>query len=390
MLRSFMSRVILIGILLHFYVGIRLIPSLPVGTIGHVLLALWLVVSLIVIPQGLQRRDGAPHGLRKFVTWVALLAMALFSFLLTLTLIRELVLLVCAVISLLSPTFAQNWPEDRIQTITAVVVVLGAALMLLIGVYNARRRAPIVEVDIPIADLPVGLHGFTIAQISDIHVGPTIKKSYLDPIVDAVNGLNADMVAITGDLVDGTVPALSAHTQALARLRGRHGVFVCTGNHEYYAGADAWIAEFTRLGLRVLMNEHVVLDHAGTPLVLGGVTDFSAAHFGPRHRSDPARAIAGAPAAALVRVLLAHQPRSCKAAEAAGFTVQLSGHTHGGQFFPWNFAVRVQQPFTAGLIRTGRMWMYISRGTGYWGPPVRLAAPSEITRIRLVNAPSPA
>ncbi len=228
------------------------------------------------------------------------------------------------------------------------------------------------------------MHGFTIAQISDIHVGPTIKREYLAAIVDAVNAIDADMVAVTGDLVDGTVHQLSRHTEPLRRLASRHGTYFVTGNHEYYSGAVAWVAELRRLGLRVLENEHVVLQHDGAQIVVAGVTDFGAHHFDAARRSDPAAAIAGAPSS--VKLLLAHQPRSAFAAASAGYHLQLSGHTHGGQFLPWNFFVRLQQPFTAGLHRMGALWVYVSRGTGYWGPPKRLGAPSEITRLRLVPA----
>ena len=141
-----------------------------------------------------------------------------------------------------------------------------------------------------------------------------------------------------------------------------------------------------RLGLAVLMNEHVVLEHEGAAVVVAGVTDYGAHHFDPAHRSDPEAALAGAPRDAGVKVLLAHQPRSAFAAAPAGFDLQLSGHTHGGQFFPWILFVRLQQPFTAGLHRLGKLWVYISRGTGYWGPPKRFGAPSEITYLRLVPA----
>jgi predicted MPP superfamily phosphohydrolase len=169
-------------------------------------------------------------------------------------------------------------------------------------------------------------------------------------------------------------------------LRARHGVFAVTGNHEYYSGADPWIAEFRRLGMRVLLNQHTLLQHGDARLLLAGITDFTGGHFDPAHRSDPARALAGAPQEVRPRVLLAHQPRSADAAEQAGFDLQLSGHTHGGQFLPWRWFVPLQQPYTAGLHRHGPMWIYISRGTGYWGPPKRLGAPSEITRLRLVKA----
>ena len=182
------------------------------------------------------------------------------------------------------------------------------------------------------------------------------------------------------------VSELSPHTAPLARLTARHGAYLVTGNHEYYSGEPAWTAEFRRLGLHVLMNEHVVLNHHGAALVVAGVTDYSAHHFDPAQRSDPSTALAGAPPGAGAKLLLAHQPRTAPAASAAGFDLQLSGHTHGGQFWPWNLFVRLQQPFTAGLHRLNHLWVYVSRGTGYWGPPKRLGVPSEITRLRLIPA----
>ena len=163
-------------------------------------------------------------------------------------------------------------------------------------------------------------------------------------IVDAVNALQADAIAITGDLVDGSVRQLAPHTAPLARLRARHGAYFVTGNHEYNSNAHAWIEEVRRLGLTVLMNEHRVLRHGGAALLLAGVTDYMAHHFDETHRSDPHAAVAGAPGDVAVKVLLAHQPRSAAAAADAGFDLQLSGHTHGGQFFPWNFFVPMQQP----------------------------------------------
>jgi predicted MPP superfamily phosphohydrolase len=272
-----------------------------------------------------------------------------------------------------------------LQGDSAVWVVIGALVVTAAGIVNARSLARVVNVDIPIAGLPEALAGFTIVQISDVHIGPTIKKRYVEAIVDKVNSLRADAVAITGDVVDGSVTQLASQAAPLARLRGRHGVYVITGNHEYYSGANAWMQEFRRLGLRGLMNEHVIIEHNGAQLVLAGVTDYTAGQFDPAQASDPARAVLGAPAAA-PKILLAHQPRSAEAASAAGFDLQISGHTHGGQFLPWNFFVRLQQPYTAGLHLLGRMWVYTSRGTGYWGPPMRFGAPSEITRLRLVPA----
>jgi predicted MPP superfamily phosphohydrolase len=378
---AFFLRFIGIGVLFHIYVGVRLIPDAPVGLPLKVLAAILLAVSVIVIPLGMAARQIEPQSLADRLAWLGLTALGLFSSLLLLTFARDVILFFVHLVDWLrgvpvgSPVFVAY---------SALVVPLLAVLFSAIGFYNARRRAPVVSVDVPIDNLPAALDGFTIAQISDIHVGPTIKRHYVERIVAAVNGLEPDLIAVTGDVVDGTVPNLADHTRPLAGLSARHGTFLVTGNHEYYSGADKWIAEFRRLGLTVLLNQHVVLNHDGAQAVVAGVTDYGAGSFDPAHRSDPAKAISGAPDDATVRVLLAHQPRSATAAAEAGFTLQLSGHTHGGQFLPWNFFVRLQQPFVSGLVKFNGLWVYTSRGTGYWGPPKRLGAPSEITLVRLV------
>lgn len=375
------STLVILGILasLHAYIGMRILPALPVHEVVKASGALWLVASTVLIPASMRSRR-MEQPLADRVAWAGFLALGLFSSLLVLTLFRDMVLAGAALSGLQTGLLVRD---------SAVAVLVLAGFAVLVGFFNARRVARVVEVTVPIAGLPQALQGFTFAQISDIHVGPTIKHDYLNRIVQTVNALEADVVAVTGDLVDGTVPDLAQHTAPLAGLRARHGAYFVTGNHEYYSGAHAWIEEVSRLGLRVLMNEHVVLEHDGALLVLAGVTDYTAHYFDPSHRSDPERAVRGAPARAAVKVLLAHQPRSATAAAKAGFDLQLSGHTHGGQFFPWNFFVPMQQPWVAGLKRLENTWVYISRGTGYWGPPKRFGAPSEITLVRLVRADSP-
>ena len=363
--------------LLHVYIGLRLLPDLGVGVAGQVIGAGLLAASWALIPSGMVARSR--RGAADSLLWTALIAMGLFSSLFVFTLLRDLSLLIAA---LIIPTELSN----GLQNVTAWVVVAAALFATSIGYFNARRVARVVHVDVPITNLPAALHGFSIAQISDIHVGPTIRRNYVEGIVAAVNGLEADAIAITGDLVDGSVRELASHVAPLAELRAKYGTFFVTGNHEYYSGERAWTNELRRLGMRVLVNEHVVVDHGDARLVIAGVTDYSAHHFDPVNPSDPAVALADAPTDAGAKILLAHQPRSAPAAAAAGFDLQLSGHTHGGQFWPWNFFVRFQQPFTAGLDRLDSLWIYTSRGTGYWGPPKRFGAPSEITRIRLVPA----
>ena len=367
--------------LLNLYIALRLLPSLP-GPVSSSLLGLALATLSLTIPLGLAARRLARPPVADRLAWAGMLALGLFSSLFVFTLLRDLVLLLAALAAWIEPGLA----AQGLAALSAEAVPLLALLASVLGAFNARRTAQVVEVDVPIVGLPAALHGFTIAQISDIHVGPTIKAPYLQGIVDAVNRLQADMVAITGDLVDGSVKELADHVAPLAGLSSRHGSFFVTGNHEYYSGAASWIDELRRLGLTVLVNQHVVLEQEGERMVLAGVADFTAHHFDPSHQSDPQAALLGAPGDAAVRILLAHQPRSAATAEQAGFDLQLSGHTHGGQFFPWGYFVRFQQPFTAGLYRMGRLWVYVSRGTGYWGPPKRLGAPSEITRLRLISA----
>lgn len=380
----------LISLALHGLIGWRVVPDLALtGSWLAPLLWALLVGSALLLPMGLVAKRLAKPPWDAPLTWLGLLSMGFFSSLLVLTVLREALLLLA---------LAANsvWPLPvllaELRYFSALALPLLAALVTSLGFWNARRTAAVVEVTIPIANLPSALQGFSVVQISDIHVGPTIKLPYLQRIVDRVNGLNANMVAITGDLVDGSVHALSAHVAPLAQLRSTHGTFFVTGNHEYYSGAHAWIDALRVLGLTVLMNEHVLIEHntdtqdpETATMVIAGVADYSAHLFDEAHRSDPHKALHLAPDKAVFKLLLAHQPRSAAAAAKAGFDLQLSGHTHGGQFWPWNHFVKLQQPFTAGLHRLQNMWVYTSRGTGYWGPPKRFGAPSEITHLRLVR-----
>ncbi|MBL6750269.1 MAG: metallophosphoesterase [Nevskia sp.] len=381
---SLIVRLLLVSGLLHAYIGLRLLPDLPLGPAASLAAIAWLVLSAVLMPAPLLALRFGHRRWSDALAWLGYLCMGFFSSVFVLTVLRDCGLLAAAA---LHAATRGAWSAAGLARPSAVAVPAVSALVTLAGLVNARRLASVVDVEVPIAGLPAALTGFTIVQISDIHVGPTIKRGYLDAVVAAVNRLKPDLVAVTGDIVDGDVARLRSHVAPLAELSARHGVYCVTGNHEYYSGADAWVAELRRLGLHVMMNEGRLLHHDGAKLLVGGVTDYSAHHFHASHRSDAQAAARGATADTALRVLLAHQPRSAPAAAEAGFHLQLSGHTHGGQFLPWNFFVRLQQPFTAGLHRLQDLWVYTSRGTGYWGPPVRFGAPSEITRLRLVAQP---
>jgi len=267
-------------------------------------------------------------------------------------------------------------------------LLAGSGALSAHGVREALRAPALLERDVPIRDLPEALRGYRILQISDLHVGPTIRREFVQAVVEQANALAPDAVVVTGDLVDGTVHGLSQEVAPLAQLRARDGVFFVTGNHEYFWDADAWIDEVERLGMIALGNSHHVVRRGPSTLLFAGCHDHREARRLPGHGSDPAAAKAGAPACDL-EILLAHQPQSYEGALEAGYDLQISGHTHGGQFFPITLLVGLAHPFVAGLHRVGSMWLYVSRGTGYWGPPLRTGARSEIAVLRLIAEEPP-
>lgn len=348
---------------------------------------MWLPIISII----LRRHDVGGFGVT-LLAWTGYLGAGYLSFLFTILLLRDTGLILLSLTRRLRrPTKNSLRVRDGIDESRRRFLAYGmnggvsTAAMLLTGygLAEARDVPAVKEVDIPFKNLPPQLEGFRIVQITDIHVSPTVKRPYVAGIVDKVNKLDADVVALTGDLVDGSVRRLSGDVEPLADVRSRYGNFFVTGNHEYYSGAPAWIKKMEDLGYTVLNNTHRAIEHGGRKIVLGGVTDYRAGRFYDSHRSDPEKALKGAPPADL-RILLAHQPKSVFSAAKAGFDLQISGHTHGGQFFPWNLMVHFFQPYVAGLHQHENTRIYISRGTGYWGPPLRLGSPSEITLLHLV------
>lgn len=277
-------------------------------------------------------------------------------------------------------------PQRRlvISRSAATLTGVGAVLASAQATHTGLREPELREVEVPIRDLPAALDGLRIVQLSDIHIGPTIGHDFLSAVVARVNALKPDLVAITGDLVDGSVQGLSPHTAPLADLKSRHGSFFCTGNHEYYSGVEPWVAELSRLGVRSLRNERVRLDHDGAALDLLGVEDWSTRGRPGGH--DPDAACAGRDPA-VPAVLLAHQPRSIFDADRLGIDLVLSGHTHGGQLWPMRWIVKLVQPYVEDLHQhSERTWIYVHPGTGYWGPPMRLATRAQIALLTLRRA----
>ena len=274
---------------------------------------------------------------------------------------------------------------DPARSRVVAAAVLAVSVVLLVWGYVEAMRVPRVRrVDVPIERLGAGLDGVTVALLTDTHYGPIDRTRWSSRVIDKVNELDADIVCHTGDIADGTVAQRREQAAPLGRARAKLARTYVTGNHEYFGEAQGWLDHMRELGWEPLHNRHVVVERGGDRLVIAGVDDRTAGSSGlGGHRADHAAALTGADPQLPV-LLLAHQPKQIDAAVEHGIDLQISGHTHGGQIWPFNFLVRLDQPTVAGLTRHGpRTQLYTSRGTGFWGPPFRVFAPSEITLLTL-------
>lgn len=380
----------------HFYVGRRLVSS---GTltksrrrIGWMLVLLSFILSsspmlILIFLRG--KFSSEP------LAWAGFVALGFLSTLTVLTAGRDILYLFVRTVQGLGRLVKRltSRPEATAPAVDASrrrLLIAGSNLAVIglsgaltgYGVIEARRKPRVLPVEVPLPNLPPQFDGLKIVQISDLHVGTTIRRNWVEMVVRAADDAGGDLVVLTGDLVDGTVPQLRDDTAPLRDLNARYGRYFVTGNHDYYSGVMPWLEEIDRLGWGILLNQHRVIEKDGAQIVIAGVTDLTAAGHIADQKSSPQAAIAGAPSGA-VRILLAHQPKSVAEASSAGYDLQLSGHTHGGQFFPWDNFARLAQPYLSGLHRHDNMWIYVSRGTGYWGPPLRIGQPSEITLITL-------
>jgi hypothetical protein len=367
------SAILLAG---YAYTAARLTSTAPARVM---LAAPFVMVWLLPVVYWFGDRDR--HGrVHEWVQAISFLCMGWLSFLFVLTVGRDVLLLATTVL----PPMAGL--HTRLGETGAGWISVAALAAVGVGAVGALRGPYVRRVDIPVEGLAPDLDGLRIVQISDLHVGPTMRVAYVQRVVDMTKKLAPDLIALTGDIVDGSVRRLAPHVAPLEALASGGRAFFVLGNHDYYSGAQPWTAHFEGMGFRVLRNAHVGITRGAARLLIGGVIDFAARMSDPdaRPRPDLATDADERPA---FRLLLAHNPKIAPLAEQAGFDLQLSGHTHAGQFFPWTYVIHlVHGPHAAGLSRRGRLWVYVSAGTGTWGPPVRLGTRPELTLLRLVNA----
>ena len=266
----------------------------------------------------------------------------------------------------------------RVIAGTAAATVLTAAGY---AVWHGLGRLVVKRVEVVLPKLPAAMDGFSIAQLTDLHLGAMRSGSWFQEVVERTNSLKPDLIAITGDLADATVDQLIGG-EAVGELTAPHGVFFVTGNHEYFFDLHGWLKKLEQLGVRVLRNERVPIRRGDAVFDLAGVDDHEGRRLAPGHGADVPKAMKDRdPDRAAV--LLAHQPRAVREASKHGVGLVLAGHTHGGQIWPWNYLVYLQQPYVSGLHDHKGTQIYVSEGTGFWGPPMRLGSTAEITLITL-------
>ncbi|MCP3100791.1 metallophosphoesterase [Myxococcus sp. K15C18031901] len=364
----------------HYYLWARLVRDVGLPKPATWTLTLSLGVLAVSIPLGVFVSRLVPPAwsvwwLTPVYVWIGVS---------TLLLMSVVVVDVLRVGALLASGGSPPMEADRREALARLGALAAVTVGLVASGWGLRegRRVRVKRVEVPLKKLPPELDGLSIVQLSDMHIGPMIGRDFVEHVVKTVNALAPDVVAITGDLVDGSVEDLALQVAPLANLTSTHGSYFVTGNHEYHADASRWCEHLGQLGVRVLRNEYVEVGRGEHVLHLAGIDDYESTRFDIGHRVDLPGAVAGRDTRRAL-VLLAHQPKAIHEAVQHEVDLQLSGHTHGGQIWPLGWLLRLGQPVVAGLARFGATWVYVSSGTGFSGPPMRLGSPAEITHLIL-------
>ena len=374
---------------MHGYVGWKIFSGLDLNSsfaiIGIILLA---ILTLLPVLPILFRYNGYESSLLDKLSLIGYTSLGFFTLSFVAFLSKDLLFKVWGFISsFFSADVKQQMALDAdkrefLEKSLSIGILSLIGPTTAYGYYSARKGPTIINQDIYLKNLPDSFENFTIAQISDLHVGPTIKKPYVEKVVNQISTINPDLIAITGDMVDGSIDYLRRDLEPLSQVVAKYGTYFVTGNHEYYSGAERWLDETDRMGFTNLVNDNKLITIKDQNIALAGVNDYRAHQIIPSHRSNPQAALKGINSKK-VKILLAHQPSSIFQANEAGFDLQISGHTHGGQFWPFTYPTKKANPYLSGLHNHNGTQIYVNSGTGYWGPPLRLGVTAEITLFKL-------
>jgi len=377
--------VIVVLLLIHGYVAWRIIPIIGISffqsIVAYTVIFLFSLMPLLPI---LLRMSGSESKIIDRLSLLGYTSLGFFTLSFIIFVTKDFIF---QLYPLIEGLFHTKQPvdyskRDFLKKSVSIAMIGLAGTGTGFGFYSSRKGPTVINQDIFLESLPPGFENFTIAQISDLHVGPTIKRPYVEDVFEKIAFQNPDLIVITGDLVDGSVKYLSPELEPFKDMIAPYGTYFVTGNHEYYSGAEPWLDETDRLGMRNLINTNEIISKSGDEIAIAGITDLNAHQINFSHKSDPERALASLPKD-ITKIVLAHQPNSIHAVHKVGADLQLSGHTHGGQFWPFTYPVKLASTYLAGYYDHFGTKIYVNRGTGYWGPPLRIGVPAEITMISL-------
>ena len=381
----FFSTVTIIVLSIHYYLWLRLIRDTGLSGLYKDIGTYSLIAFTLSFPIALLADRILPLKYSFSLLWLSYLWLGVMMLLFFLLFSIDMIKIVIYIFQKLTMAGEEIANPERREFVSGLIASAASTIVLIssgIGVKNYYSNAVVKKFNVSLKGLPEALKGFKIVQISDLHLGQMMTKKILEQIVDQVNSLKPDLIAITGDLADGSTAKLLNEANPLKNLKAEKGIYFVTGNHEYYSGVENWTLAIDKMGIKVLNNENIKIRREDDYFYLAGVTDHEGKNFGQEHASDFKKALSGLENGKK-KILLAHQPIAVQKASEYGTDLVLAGHTHGGQIWPFNYFVYLQQPYLKGFYDYNGTKLYVNQGTGCWGPPVRLGSKNEITQIIL-------
>ncbi len=338
------------------------------------------MLYLLPIATFFMRINRVENQYSDYFTWISYLSLGIFSILFFIFIAIDII----TILTKIAPIKQNFNPQRKVFLGLSVKTILAGfgGIFSIYGIINGLRIPEIITKKISFKKLPSALKNFKIAHITDLHVGSQIKAEMVQSVVDKINSINPDIVVFTGDAADGSVENYGREMEPLRNIKSKYGNYFVTGNHEYYSDLKGWLDKLSEVGFQILINQSQLLEVGNSSLLVTGIPDRTAKYYVKSHKTDIKKALKGYEDSDF-KLLLAHQPKDIEHAIKFGYELQLSGHTHGGQYIPFNFFVSLAHPFLKGLHEKDGTQIYINQGTGFWGPSIRIGTVPEITEIIL-------